>query len=227
MLRVIRYCRVSTTDQKENGDSLSTQDAKMAAYAGLYDLEIVETIIDGESGKSLNREGLQRALAMLKAGKADGLLICKLDRLTRSVADWQTLINDYFSERTGKQLFSVNDSIDTRTAAGRLVLNILVTIGQWEREAIGERTKEVLRHKIDNRERVGAVRYGFDLAADGVNLVENVAEQAVLALIHDLRTAGHTLRQIADELTARKILTKEGNNQWSFGSVRRILSRAA
>ena len=95
----------------------------MRAYAGLYDLTIVETVIDAdESRKPLHRAGLQRALGLLKAGKADGLLIVKLDRLTRSVADWQALIDAYFGERGGKQLLSVNDSIDTRTAAGRLVL---------------------------------------------------------------------------------------------------------
>ena len=79
--------------------------AKMRAYASLYDLTIVEVIIDaGESAKSLNRPGLQACPGMLKAGKADGLLIVKLDRLTRSIADWQDLIDAYFGERGGKQL---------------------------------------------------------------------------------------------------------------------------
>src|SRR3974377_438429 len=100
----------------------------MAAYASLYNLTIVETIIDAESAKSLNRSGLQHALNLLRAGKADGLLIVKLDRLTRSIADWKDLIDAYFGERGGKQLLSVNDSIDTRTAAGRLVLHELHTL---------------------------------------------------------------------------------------------------
>jgi len=148
-MRVVCYCRVSTADQADGGISLEAQVAKMQAYAALYDLTIVEVVTDaGESAKSLNRPGLQAALGMLKAGKADGLLIVKLDRLTRSIADWQDLIDAYFGERGGKQLLSVNDSIDTRTAAGRLVLNVLITVAQWERETIGERTKEALRHKI-------------------------------------------------------------------------------
>lgn len=226
-MRVIAYCRVSTADQADSGISLEAQQARMQAYAALYDLTIVETIIDAESAKSLNRPGLQRALALLRADKADGLLIVRLERLTRSISDWQDLIDAYFGERGGKQLLSVNDSIDTRTAAGRLVLNVLITVAQWERETIGERTRDALQHKIRNGQRVGKVKFGFDLAADGVTLVDNPAEQQTLGLIRDLRAAGRTLRQIAAALTARGILTKEGNTQWRHQSIAYILRRAA
>jgi len=224
---VIAYCRVSTTEQSDSGVSLDAQQAKMRAYADLYNLTIVETIIDAESAKSLNRSGLQHALNLLRAGKADGLLIVKLDRLTRSIADWQDLIDAYFGERGGKQLLSVNDSIDTRTAAGRLVLNVLITVAQWERETIGERTKEALRHKINSRQRVGKVRFGFDLAPDGTTLVENPAEQQTLAFMRSLRAAGRTLRQIAAELTERHIPTKERKSRWTHTAVAYILARAA
>lgn len=226
-MRVVCYCRVSTYEQADSGISLEAQQARMKAFAALYDATIVETIIDAESAKSLKRTGLQQALGMLKAGKADGLLIVKLDRLTRSIADWQYLIDTYFCERGGKQLLSVNDSIDTRSAGGRLVLNVLVTVAQWEREAIAERTKEALRHKISRRQRVGKVRFGYDLAPDGVSLVENPAEQQVVALMRDMRAAGCTLRRIAAALTAHGILTKEGNTQWQHQTVAYILRRAA
>jgi DNA invertase Pin-like site-specific DNA recombinase len=227
-VRVILYARVSTEDQAKDGVSLEAQAAKMAAYASLYDLEAIATITDaGESAKSLNRPGLQKALTMLRSGTADGLVICKLDRLTRSVADWQQLIDGYFGERAGKQLFSVGDSIDTRTAAGRMVLNILLSVAQWEREAIGERTRDALRHKIRRRERCGKVRFGYDLADDGKTLVPNVDEQAVIGLMADLRGRGHTLREIADALTARGIRTKEAKAAWTHTAVRRILHRAA
>ena len=226
-MNVIAYCRVSTAEQSDSGVSLDAQQAKMRAYADLYNLTIVETIIDAESAKSLRRDGLQRALNLLRTGKADGLLIVKLDRLTRSVADWQALIDAFFGERGGKQLFSVNDSIDTRTAAGRLVLSVLVTVSQWERETIGERTRDALQHKIKSGQRVGKVRFGYDLAADGVTLIDNPAEQQTVALMRDLRAAGCTLRQIAAALTQRNIPTKEGHNQWQHQTVAYILRRAA
>ncbi len=76
----------------------------------------------GHSAKSLDRPGLQRALGMLKAGDAEALLVVKLDRLTRSVVDLGTLVDHYFAP--GKAaLLSVGEQIDTRSAAGRLVLN--------------------------------------------------------------------------------------------------------
>ena len=200
-------------------------EAQLTAYAEVFDLEVGEAIVDaGESAKSVNRPGLQRALAMLKRGEADGLAVVKLDRLTRSVADWQTLIDGWFGERAGKQLFSVGDSIDTRTAAGRLVLNVLMSVAAWEREAIGERTREALRHKIKIGQRCGKIRFGFDLADDHKTLIPNTAEQQAIVLMTSLRAAGHTLRQIATELTSQGIGTKEGG-AWTHTAVARILHR--
>jgi DNA invertase Pin-like site-specific DNA recombinase len=100
----------------------------------------------GLSAKTLDRPGLQTALAMLKTGQAAGLVIAKLDRLTRSVRDLGALIEGPFA--AGKAaLLSVSEQIDTRTAGGRLVLNILGSVSQWEREVIGERTAAALQHK--------------------------------------------------------------------------------
>ena len=126
-----------------------------AAYAQLYDLEVSEVIVDtGESAKSLDRPGLQRALAMLKAGEADALLVVKLDRLTRSVRDLGHLVEKYFAP--GKAaLLSVGEQIDTRSAAGRLVLNVLASVSQWEREAIGERTATAMQHKASQGDTPG------------------------------------------------------------------------
>jgi site-specific DNA recombinase len=94
-MKVLGYVRVSTEEQAELGVSLEAQQAKLTAYAGLYDLELVEVIVDaGVSAKSFNRPGLQRALSMLRKGKAQGLLVAKLDRLTRSMRDLGALVED-------------------------------------------------------------------------------------------------------------------------------------
>ena len=131
----------------------------------------------------------------------------------------------FLGEKAGKQLFSVNDSIDTRTAAGRLVLNVLLSVAQWERETTGERTREALRHKIRNGERCGKIRFGYDLADDGKTLMPNPIEQRAVALMIDLRNAGCTLRQIAATLTQQGVLTKEGATAWTHTAVSRILQR--
>ncbi len=227
-MRIIGYVRVSTEEQAMGGQSLDSQAAKLKAYAALYDLELVEVIVDaGVSAKNLKRPGLQRALSMLQTGQAEGLVICKLDRLTRSIADWQKLIELHFSEKAGKQLFSVGDSIDTRTAAGRLVLNVLMSVAQWEREKIGESTRENLQYKIAQGERCGRVRYGFDLAADGVHLVPNSQEQDAIRLMRELRATGKSYPAIAAELTTRGIKTKQSEKPWLPMTVRNILLRAA
>src|SRR6266478_2729286 len=96
--KTIAYLRVSTDKRADRGVSLDAQRAKLKADAELYELELVEIIVDaGQSAKSLDRPGLQRALRMLKAGDAEALLVVKLDRLTRSVVDLGTLVERYFA----------------------------------------------------------------------------------------------------------------------------------
>jgi DNA invertase Pin-like site-specific DNA recombinase len=227
MMKAIGYIRVSTEEQATVGVSLQAQREKIEAYAKLYDLELVEIIVDGgQSAKSLDRPGLDRALGMLRGRKADGLVVAKLDRLTRSVADLNCLIEGYFSEKAGRQLWSVADSIDTRSAAGRLVLNILASVSQWEREAIGERTKDALQSKRRRGERVGAVPFGFRLDQDGVRLVEDPEEQEVLHLVEELRARGLSTRAIVAELNVRGIPAKNGG-QWHQTQIVRILKGAA
>jgi site-specific DNA recombinase len=103
----------------------------------------------------------------------------------------------YVRERRGVALISVAESLDIGSAAGRLVLNIMTAVSQWEREAIGERTRDALRHKRNQGERVGNVEYGFRLAGDRQHLEPDPVEQATLAEIRRLRCAGATMRGIA------------------------------
>ena len=208
--RTVAYIRVSTDKQAERGYSLEAQRAKVDAYASLYDLELVDVVVDaGASAKTLDRPGLQRALAMLKGGKADALLVVKLDRLTRSVKDLGALVEGYFA--AGKwSLLSVSEQIDTRSAAGRLVLNVLASVAQWERETIGERTSVAMQQKAAQGELVGGVPYGFKLADDGVHLEPVGAEQAMLEQARALRAAGLSLRAVAAELDRRGLRSRTG-----------------
>lgn len=211
MTRTVAYIRVSTAKQADHGVSLDAQRAKVNAYASLYDLHLVDVVVDaGASAKTLNRDGLDRALAMLDNGEAEALLVVKLDRLTRSVRDLDTLIQQYFASNNGPALLSVGENIDTRSAAGRLVLNVLASVSQWEREATGERTRTAMAQMKAEGKRVGAVPYGFDLAEDGAMLVENEAEQAVVALAKEYRAKGYSLRSIAAELAAHGFRSRTG-----------------
>jgi len=128
-MKAVGYIRVSTDEQASSGVSLDAQKAKLEAYASLYDIELVDIEVDaGASAKTLNRPGLQSAVARCESGEAQALIVVKLDRLTRRVADLDTLIERYFGNRFA--LMSVSEQVDTRTAAGRLVLNVLTSVAQ-------------------------------------------------------------------------------------------------
>lgn len=208
--RAVAYLRVSTDKQADRGVSLEAQRAKVEAYASLYDLELVDVIVDaGVSAKTLDRPGLHAALGLLRQKKADALLVVKLDRLTRSVVDLGTLVRDYFSRENGPALLSVADQIDTRTAGGRLVLNVLASVSQWEREAIGERTSNAMQHMRAQGEYTGGrVPYGFELV--GSELVEHAGEQLVLRSARELRASGLALRAVSEELAKRGFKSRTG-----------------
>jgi site-specific DNA recombinase len=206
--KAIGYLRVSTEDQASNGVSLDAQRAKLEAYAMACDLELVEVIADpGWSGKTLDRPGLRRALALLAKGEADALLVTKLDRLTRSVRDLGELLDGALHDA---ELLSVGDSIDTRSPGGRLVLNILASVAQWEREAIAQRVRDAMEHIKAQGRRVGGIPYGFVVAADGTTLLPEPGEQAIIAQAVELREAGASLRAIAAALTEQGRLSRSG-----------------
>jgi len=223
--RTIAYVRVSTDKQADHGVSLAAQRAKVEAYAALYDLDLVAVEVDaGVSAKSLDRPALAHALAELEAGRADALLVVKLDRLTRSVRDLGELVER--CTREGWALLSVGDAIDTRTAAGRLVLNVLASVAQWEREAIGERVQAALDYKRSRGEKLGGqAPYGQRLAADGVHLEADPAEAAVVDLVRALRADGVSIRRISERLNAQGAPCRGG--RWHPTTVARIVAVAA
>lgn len=220
-MKVIGYIRVSTEDQARSGLGLEAQERRIRGYAELYDLELVEIVNDaGYSGKNLCRPGIQKALAMLKSGQAEGLLVAKLDRLSRSVKDVGELCSTVFSKR---QLLSVAEQIDTRSAAGRLVLNVLVSVAAWERETIGERTAAGLQSlRARGRKTGGAVPYGFSADESG-RLTPNPGEQETIRAAGEWRQAGLSLHRIAARLNANGIATKMGR-EWKPAQVARILA---
>jgi len=162
---------------------------------------------------------MQRVLAMVERRQVQAVIVAKLDRLTRSVRDLCELLE--LLERRGVALISVAESLDTGSAAGRLVINIMAAVSQWEREAIGERTRDALRHKRSQGERVGNIAFGYRLAADGKHVEPDPGEQTVLEEIRRLRGAGVSLRRIATALNSRALRTRRGT-AWRLEHVARI-----
>jgi site-specific DNA recombinase len=207
--RAVAYLRVSLEKQAEHGVSLDAQRAKVEAYAALYDIELVAIEVDaGESASSLDRPALQRALGMLRSRQADALLVVKLDRLTRSVRDLCELVDGYFRDER-RALMSVSESIDTRSAGGRMLLSILTTLAQWERETIGERTSAAMQHKLSRGEYIGGpAPFGYGVANGA--LVPDADEQRVIEEARELRAAGLPLRGVAAALDERGHRSRTG-----------------
>ena len=152
----------------------------------------------------------------------EAVIVAKLDRLTRSVKDLCGLLELF--EKRKVALVSVAESLDTGSAAGRLVITIMAAVSQWEREAIGERTRDALRHKRGKGERVGNIGFGYRLAADGVHVEPDPAEQAALVAIRSLRLGGHSLRAVAGALNNSGHRTRRGT-EWRLESVVRAINQ--
>jgi site-specific DNA recombinase len=209
-MQAIGYVRVSTDRQADTGISLDAQAEKIRAMAVVHGAELLDVIVDGgESAKSLQRPGMTQLLAMVEGKRVQAVIVAKLDRLTRSVRDLCELLERF--ERRSVSLISVAESLDTGSAAGRLVINIMTAVSQWEREAIGERTRDALRHKRANGQRVGNIAYGYRLATDGEHVEPDAGEQEVLATIRDLRARHRSLREVATALNQRGWRTRRGS----------------
>jgi len=150
-MRAIIYARVSTEEQKRKGYSIEAQLEACRNYAKAKGWDVILEYKEAKSGKSAdNREQLQKALTFLEEEGADILLVWRLDRLTRSIIDFQKII-----ERVGPCIASVTEGLDMSTSAGRFVANILVAFAQYERESIGERTKLGLERAKKEGKRIG------------------------------------------------------------------------
>ena len=220
-LRIVAYTRVSTQEQAEKGVSLDAQRARLEAYCVAQGWPAPELVTDaGVSAKSLERPGLDQVLAEVRRKKVDVLLILKLDRLTRSVADLAPLVKTL--ERGGCQLVSLGESLDTTTAAGRLMLNLLVSVSQWEREAIAERTTMALRHLRDTGKAYNHTPLGFK--RNGELLFKDELEFETGQRIVRLHDEGQSMNQIAVTLNEGNVPTKLGG-RWHASTVKRILDR--
>jgi site-specific DNA recombinase len=219
--RVVAYVRVSTDEQSRDGVSLDAQRARIEAFAVATARTIDEVIVDaGESAKSLTRPGMQRILQAVAAGDVGTVIVLKLDRLTRSVRDLGDLLERF--TKADAALVSVSESLDTSSAAGRMVVNVLGTFAQFEREVIGERTSIALTHKRSLGEVYGSTPYGY--RREGSRLVPDVERLDTLAVVRELWSdgTGLSLQGIADHLNAQQIPASRGG-AWFKSSVRAVL----
>jgi DNA invertase Pin-like site-specific DNA recombinase len=205
--QIIGYVRVSTSEQADSRLGLEAQRAAILTEAQRRGWTVVEVIEDaGFSAKHMKRPGIQRALEELQRGRADGLVVAKLDRLSRSMVDFSTLMAK--ATRENWALVALDCAVDTTTPAGEAMANVLATFAQFERRLIGQRTREALAQKRAQGVQLGRPR----------QLPEKVRKR-----IKRRRAAGLTLQRIADELNRDGVPTAQGGARWRPSSVRAVL----
>ena len=209
-LRVCGYTRVSTQEQADSGLGIDAQRAAITAESARRGWELLTIHEDaGLSGKSLNRPGLADALAMVEGDEAPAIIVAKLDRLSRSLVDFAGLMQR--AQRRGWQLVALDVNIDTTTAAGALVANVMASVAEWERRTIGERTAAALAAKRAQGVTLGRPR---EINAESVKR------------IRELHRSGYRVAEIARKLNEEGVQTPRGG-RWHSPGVKRVLSWAA
>jgi|SRR5579864_1813093 len=207
--RVIGYVRVSTEDQGKSGLGLEAQTEAIQLKARSRGWEVVRIAKDVASGKSMNgRHELLEALADLKAHRADGLVATKLDRLSRSTIDFATLLET--ARKQGWHVVMLDLDLDTSTPTGKLIASVLANVAQFEREMIGQRTREALAVARARGTRLGRKR-----------VIAPALEKRILRL----REKGQSYEVIAEELNKAGVAAPAGGS-WGWTTIRRVVKRA-
>lgn len=212
------YIRVSTDFQAEEGYSIYAQKEQLTAYCVSKSIKNYDYYIDGGwSGSNIDRPEIQRLIKDVKEDKISHVIVYKLDRLSRSQKDTLYLIEDIFNPHN-VDFVSLNESMDTSTPMGRLMLGILSAFAQLERENIRLRTRMGMKERVKSGLWMGGGRvpFGYDYDKEQGILVPNKDAEKVKQ-IYDLYLKGYSGQNIANilglkyERLAMQILKRKSN----------------
>ena len=218
-MRLGIYVRISK-DPDGQSTSPARQEQDCHAFAELHGHEVVKTYsdIDISAYTGVDRPGYEELMADLEAGVLDGVLVWRLDRLTRHFDDLQRLWK--LINGRGVTLLAVRDSIDTSTASGVLILRNLVAIAEYESASISDRTRSAKAASArTGQPNKGGIR-AFGYTPDKLQLVPE--EAAAIKEAAERLLAGQSLRSIADDLNRRGIRTPRGKT-WLPGTLATVL----
>lgn len=204
-MKVIAYVRVSTDEQAGSGLGIAAQRHAITEEASRRDWELLWIEDAGVSAGSLDRPGLAHARELLASGQAEGMVVSKLDRLSRSMLDFATLMDE--ANRQKWSVVTLDLGVDMTTPSGQLLANVFAAFATFERELIRQRTRDALAAAKARGQRLGRPR----LTPDDV-----VAR--VVALSADLSAS-----QVAKALTADGVPTTRGAAEWRPSTIRRVL----
>jgi site-specific DNA recombinase len=221
-LKLIGYVRVSSKGQEDN-TSLEEQKRRLRAYCDAFEHKLVRVYEDVGSGKSTEeRPQFQDALSQLQ--RADGIIATKLDRIARNTRDVLALVQDTLIPED-KALILLDLNVDTSTPTGRMILTVMASVAELERDQINERCKSGREAKRKESGYLGGkIPYGYS-ELEG-KLVPNELEQEVIRVIHNHKRSGKKLQQIANYLNEKGFRTKEGVD-WNHRLVKNVINKAA
>lgn len=227
------YVRVSTIHQSEEGESLDEQVRTLQSFCGYRKWQDVTVYREeGFSGKDLNRPAFQRMMADIHKGNINTVIVKKIDRLSRSIIDFENLYKKY--QENNVDLISIQENFDTSTAIGRSVIRIVLIFAQLEREQTSERTIDVMAYRAkQGLYNGGYPRLGYDIDYENNCLVPNEDEMPILREVFETYIRLGSLSGAATDLNDRgyrmktwttKAGKKRGGERFQKTSLSRILN---
>ena len=212
IIRCAIYTRKSTEDGLEQ--EYNTLDAQRDSCESYIQSQasrgwrIIDTQYDdgGFTGANVERPAYSRLIADIQAGLVDMVLVYKVDRLSRSLADFANIMAMF--DKAGVSFVSITQHFDTSSSLGRMTLNILITFAQFEREMIAERIRDKIASSRKRGKYIGGIPVlGFDVNDKKLHINKNEAEQvnAIFKLYIEL----HSVRDVANKLNERCWTTKK------------------
>ncbi|MCK4850288.1 MAG: recombinase family protein, partial [Phycisphaerae bacterium] len=216
------YIRVST-EMQTDGNSLSTQKTRLHQYVAQRKWTVGKVFTEaGLSAKNTRRPALQHMLRWARDGKIDVVLVDKVDRISRNLVDLLNLIGDL--RIWGVAFVSASQSFDTSTSAGNLMLNVLGSVAQFEREIIGDRVREnMLERARKGLWSGGIVPFGYETNPGTKVLRAEKSEARTVRAIFNEFLKTRSLSSTCHNINSAGRVTRRGK-AWSFSSIKRILS---
>jgi DNA invertase Pin-like site-specific DNA recombinase len=225
--KFIGYTRVSSEKQAKEGVSLDAQKKMIQDYAESKGLELVDIISEQVSGSVVctERKGFSKIFEMMDKREINGLIVAKLDRISRNISDQSSILDKYFSTGKNKLIIVEMDRIDLANPSDKMLINMLGSLSQYERDLIISRTTTAMKYKKSKGEKLGGfIPYGKMLSDDGKTLLDNKDELDILNKYRDLHEKqGYSFRRIAEMLVAEGFKNRTGSAKWDGSGVARIL----
>ncbi|MDD4527556.1 MAG: recombinase family protein, partial [Candidatus Margulisbacteria bacterium] len=222
--KVALYIRVSTERQANEGDSLEEQEKELKKFCDFRNYQILNIYIErGKSGGNTNRPEYQKLIKDIEKQKIKAVIVKKLDRLSRSLMDFENLMN--LMNKKEVEFISIKENFDTTTAMGKAMLRVALVFAQLEREQTSERISDVMGHRASLGLFNGGRRiYGYSIIEK--ELVPYPKEKQILEVIFQKFLETHSTCAVANFLNENNLKNRD-NKPWDMRQIYSLLQQKA